>query len=50
MKYIDPRTGSIHLTLSSDLFVGDVISSLTMRSELDFQSLHFDPVLADLAF
>ena len=50
MKYIDPRTASIHLTLSSDLFVGDVISSLTMRTELDFQSLHFDPVLADLAF
>ena len=59
MKYIDsvlgldqnefspPWTGPklIHLTLSSDLFVRDVISNPPTWTGLDFKSSHFDPVL-----
>jgi hypothetical protein len=42
-----PWTGSklIHLTLSSDLFVWDVISDPPIRTGLDFKSSHFDPIL-----
>jgi hypothetical protein len=48
--YIDwssSRTGSklIHLTLSSDLFMWDVILNLSIRTGLDFKSPHFDPAL-----
>jgi hypothetical protein len=46
-----PRIGSklIHLTLSSDLFVWDVISNPSIRTGLDFKCSHFDPV-HDFAF
>jgi hypothetical protein len=39
-------TGSklIHITLSSDLFVWDLISNPPIRTGLDFKSSHFDPV------
>jgi hypothetical protein len=43
VKYIDPVSKLIHLTLSSDLFVWDVISNPPIRTELDFKPSRFDP-------